>query len=347
MLVGSVLVALQEEVMLTLKKAVTSVASVTIFLLLLGAKPGSGPGPVASNIARTGDTVFMMVSKSEPDTIINASDVTVSVTDSGGATFNVTLRHLLRLSFDETSRYLFRSSRADGWPSPAPPETQHESYQGSWLAIIDLIDPVTGDPVPVADGSATLSFSSPAITSRSIEIEILAGEGAPNPIDDAGTGGLFGYSDFTPFASLEPMPQLLVSVSGDATEFIGSATFVFKYVRANFENSNSAPKAVIRSPDSNVQLATHAKDVGGGVTQLTVIVMNPYGFKSDDAADAALAGGSSLKRDLRVALVWDEGVTTITESNWSNSIWYVESRFSNLNGEPVNGLQPNIIGFFP
>lgn len=291
------------------------------------------------NFARTGDTVSIAVRQTEQDgKFIKKEQATVTITDASQASYPVRLRYLFRVYSDPTSAYSVRSARKAGWPLGSEPlEIYSSPYLGQWIAVVDLADPITGIAPSLATGAANLVFSSPTTGASSSRLEILPGTGSPNPLH-----GNWGLSMYAPMETLEPMPQVQVSLSGVPASALGGGVFVFHYATADYGAAYTSPWVVTTSPDPNIQLISRKQDTGDGNGTIHVTVLNPHGFKSDNDAYTGLADQMSILRDLRFAIAWDKTLTNITDANWRSSLQLLSSEIFDLDGNPVAGLTTNV-----
>ncbi len=312
---------------------------VVILLGLAALASGCAGVQTLSNYARTGDTVSMAVWQTTPGPLLKQEDVSAAVVDSAGVSHPVTLRNLFRVYSDPTSSYAIRSVKDQGWSSPQPDETYSTPYMGQWMAVVDLIDPTTGQPPALATGSAqlVLTDSNPADTNSPFtsSLTILTGTGAINPM--AIQGGLSGY---VPLNTLEPMPQVAVTMSGTPSAPLGGGTFVFSYNTAAFGGANTAPTVVMTSPDRNIELSSSQAAQSNGTTLITVNILNPHGFEVGDNTGANLMNQMSLQRGLKFLIVWDKSLTNITDANWQSYLQLQSGYYFDLNGAPVSGLTP-------
>lgn len=303
-------------------------------LLLLMACGCTAVQPLPDTI-QTGGTLIVALGGTATDGMLRRQQVSVSVADAAGTVYPVSLRNLLRLYGDPTSSYALRSGGR--WRGGAVPlEAYAAPYEGQWLAVVDLVDPATRQPPALAAGGGSLRVASPART-HSVPVNVLPGIATPNPLD--GSGRLFGYA---PLDTLEPMPQVLVAPRGAPSRTVGGAAFVFQYTTAEFQDTHKAPRAVIVSPDPNLTLLSARRDLGGGVTELAVALLDPYGFKSDDQTDGDFQNGMALWRDLKLALVWDKSLDGITDANWRDSLRLVRATYYDLDGAPLPELVPEL-----
>lgn len=302
-----------------------------------------------SNYARSGDTVMISLGGTDSNTLVSVirkENVTIRITDSLGNSYPVKIRNLFRVNGDPTSGYAFRSPTTtmvyDNYVDP---------HQGLWLAVIDLVDPVSGTPVPLAVGSATLTVSSADIQNwfdptsygwswtngnlNSVAIEILAGTGTPNPMN------YLGPVSTAPLDSLEPNPQVEVTATGSSGSDIGGGLFVFSFQNADFSEALSSPRAVVTVPDPNIQILSNLADQGDGTSKLNVVIVNPHGFKTGNDK-AGLVAGQSLRRSLRFSLVWSSGNTTVNDANWQSLLLLDSGSYFDLDGNDIPALAPSM-----
>ncbi len=320
-----------------------------IFILALLISGCSSMQPLP-NYARTGDTIMVSLGGTDSNAkvpVLWKENMTATVMDAASSTYPVKVRNLFRVFSDPTSKYSFSSSQGSlDWESWVP------ANMGVWLAVIDLFDPATGQYPPLAVGSGKLSISSPELESwidypgfgwswtngnlGAIPIEILPGPGKPNPLN------YMGPVSHYPLDSLEPTPQVEVraNVPAEFGVVIGGATFVFRYVTADFgTTAERRPRVTTTAGDPNVQLASRHVDQGDSTTLLTVLIGNPHGFNPDNAG-TGLAQGRSLLRSLRFDIMWRATDKTINDVNWQNSIQLVSAQFVDLDGNPLPSVMP-------
>lgn len=313
--------------------ACRAVPALCLLILTLGGCAVIQPLP---NAARTGDTLVVGIGATESDLILHTDTARVTVTDAAGSSATVRLRRLFRLYPDPTSPYARRAgARWSG--SDRPIETYASPYQGQWVAVVDLLDPTTEVPPPLATGTATLQFTS-ATLNRAVRVEILPGTGSPNPLD-----GEYHLVNYAAAATLEPMPQVVARVQGTPSGPVGGAAFVFQYTSADFQDEYKAPHAVVTSPDPDLALLSSRRDLGGGLTELTVVLLDPHGFSPDDTIVPGFASGRALLRDLRVILVWDKSLTAITDANWGMSLHLIRATYYDLGGAPMPELTAALV----
>ncbi len=317
----------------------------TALLLIFGLFSGCASMQSISNYARSGDTVMISLGGSDSNalvSVIRKENVNISITDSLGNSYPVKVRNLFRVNGDPTSGYAFRSPTTtmyyDNYVDP---------HQGLWLAVIDLVDPVTDTPVPLAVGGATLTISSAEVQNwvdhsgygwpwtngnlNSVAIEILAGTGTPNPMN------YLGPVLTAPLDSLEPNPQVEVTASGSSGSDIGGGLFVFSFQNVDFGGVIGKPRAVVTVPDPNIQILSNLVDQGDGTSKLNVVIVNPHGFKTGNDK-TGLVAGKSLRRSLRFSLVWSSGNTTVNDANWQSLLQLESASYFDVDGNDLSAL---------
>ncbi|MBI3561152.1 MAG: hypothetical protein HY080_05480 [Gammaproteobacteria bacterium] len=327
-----------------------TISSITIGILLLSLGGCASMQPL-SNLARSGDTVTISLGGTDSNAltpILKKEEVSVTITDAAGRAYPVKLRNLFRVYSDPTSHYDYVATGSDNQI-----ETYVSPHQGQWMAVLDLVDPVSAQPLPLAAGQANFAVSSPKLQTwvdypgygwkwtngdlSAIPIEIITGNGAPNPLN------YLTPVSYSPLNGLEPEPQVEITATGIPSNLIGGGMFVFKYVIADFVSGN--PRVTTTTPDPNVQLASHNLPQGDGTALLKVMISNPHGFnlnnsKLDANGVNTLRAGQSLLRSLRFSIAWDSSNNAVSDTNWQNSISLVSGRYVDLNGNTMSELAP-------
>lgn len=314
-------------------------------MLLLGA--GCTSMQSMSSYARAGDTITIALGGSDTNAlvpVIKKENLTVTITDAGGNTYPVLVRYVFQSYSDPASSYSYRAFRS------APDYiTYNNPYQGQWLAVIDLVDPGTGNPLVLLEGAATIAVSSPELQTvffgggnsltwtngdlSSIPIEILPGIGSSNKLN------VPQYMLADPVAALEPLPQVQVAPSGTPPVVIGGGEFVFSYVNADF---TSAPKVIPATPDHNTQILSNHIDQGNGTSLLKIMVLNQHGFQVDDARSFNLQRGMSQYRSLTFGVIWDPLYSNVDGVAWQNSLQFVSGQYFDLDGNPMPELTTQV-----
>ncbi len=297
-----------------------------------------------SSYARTGDTVTVALGGSTTVAlapVVKKENVKVKITDSAGVTYPVKVRYVFKTYSDPASRYAYRN-----FYNYNDFVTMNKPYQGQWMAVIDLVDPDTGNPPPLAEGMASLAISSPDLKTHyfgdiswtngnlsAIPIEILAGTGHSNSLN---------YMDslmMDPMPLLEPLPEVEVSPKGTPLLEVGGGEFVLSYVNADFQ---VAPKVIPTTPDTNVQILSNVTDQGNGTSLLKVLVMNQHGFRIDDKRDDSLNKGKSQFRSLAFGVIWDPLYSSVLEASWQNSLQFVSGQYFDVEGKPMSELTAQV-----
>jgi len=301
-----------------------------------------------SNYARSGDTVMIALGGTHESnaqvSVLKKENITNAITDSIGTSLPVKLRYLYRVYGDPTSAYGYRVYPQYGGRY----ETYTPPYSGQWMAVIDLADPVTGNPLPLASGAATISVTSPDLVSfidypgwgwtwtngdlSSIPFEILEGTGQSNPLN------YLGPVSYDPMTALEPMSQIEVEPTGVPQAMVGGAEFVFSYVHDSFGAVASPVRVVPSTPDPGIQLGYTSTDQGDGTSLLKVVITNPNGFMMNNVRDYSLMAGKSPFRSLGFNIVWDNSAGLIMDSNWQQSIQLISSKYVDIDGVTMTEL---------
>jgi len=308
-----------------------------------------------SNYARSGDTVSLAlggtIDANAQVSVLKKDTITITITDSAGVTSPVMLRYLFRTYADPASAIGYRSYPVTNW---LPIEAYPEPYTGQWIAIIDLTDPVSLTPVPLAVGTATISVSSPDLIDfidrvglgwtwtdgnlASIPIEILPGAGSSNSLN------YLSPISADPSFSLEPIDQIEVLPQGVPSNIVGGGEFSFSYRHDDFNIQAHGIRVVPTTPDPTAQLAYSRTDQGDGTTLLKVTVTNPNGFLQTNVHDIKIMSGMSPFRSLGFILVWDDpnGQNIVDDANWQTSIQMLTGSYVDIDGAPMPELTPTM-----
>lgn len=310
-----------------------------------------------SSYARTGDTVTIALGGTEDSNalveILKKEDINITITDSSLGTYPVKLRHLFRVYPDHSSTYIFNTKKA---ASGSSYDTYIPPLLGQWIAVVDLVDPVTSLSPPLSEGAATISVSSPAQINpsflyttlgsqwpwtngnlASVAIEILPGVGTPNTLNRINS------VNYDPVVDLEPLPQIIVSPSAAPVASIAGGSFKFVYNPADFSGGLIAVPA---NHDPNVQLTSNVTDLGDGTKQLEVILLNPKGFLNHSnrtfpsATEKMAIGEMSPLRSVRFNLVFKKSAIANNEITWQNSIQMMGGNYIDLQGFAVVDITP-------
>lgn len=155
-----------------------------------------------SRAVRTGDTLVVSLGDADPQgkyaninsTLLREGDVLAKVVDNSFITHPVTVRHLFRVFGDPTAV----NAKARG--------------QAQWMAVVDLVNPLSGNAPPMALGNGVLQLSSDKFNAmHTVKTTIIAGTGTPHPFISKNEPSYIGLDkiDF-----VRPAKQALVSVNG-------------------------------------------------------------------------------------------------------------------------------------
>jgi hypothetical protein len=307
-----------------------------------------------SSYARSGDTVTISLGGTESNALVpvlKKENIAVAITDAAGFTYPVKVRNVMRVYADPTSYFEFDNLKAGfsgsnyaAYPYP---------HQGLWLAVIDLVDPLSNQPPPLAAGPASLGVSSPDIRNRvdyagwgwnwtngdlgNIPLEILAGSGSINPVNT------LGPVSFAPLDKLEAAEQIEIRGAGLPGGLIGGASFLIQYVNASFKYP---PRPATTSPDPNVQFAWSRTDQGDCTSVIAATLVNPHGFTVTNArsgiVDDGVNSGKSLFDDLRFSVFWDDPAVGIDAASLHNHINLVSALFFDINGQVMPGMRATV-----
>ncbi len=300
--------------MKTTSWVLTKCLSLASAIALLCACAGNQPLP---NYAKTGDTISVALAGAKADTFIDKRELSASITDAGGL-HPVKVRHLLRLYADPVSDH--GMSKTDGSISALP---------GQWVAVIDLIDPVTEIPPALVGGgqAATLLFTytgADAINFTGQQLIILDSVGQAHPLTFFG-----GTSSLV--SSLEPRPHLFVGIDSEPAESLAAAHYRFSCEISEPACPSSLSVARI-SQHPNVQLIQRGyDDAENGVRVLEIYLLNPQGFID------ATTGSTD---DIPFAITWPLG-DGVSSANWA-SVISVEASFFDIDGAMTDSVSPSI-----
>ena len=273
------------------------------------------------------------------------SDLEVTVTDSLGQQFPTIILRLYRVFADPSSRYALAinnpGSELTGVVYP---------NEGQWMLqfVMPSTNSLSQTPEP---GPATISVVSTEVNPdpdpkkrrintdvksfnedlSALPFEILPGTGGT--VISEIRGGQYLATGRTILAQPDDETALLNNVGG--------AVYVYQYSTDTFL-AEALPYAVKTSPDQNIQLATSRKDLGGNITELTAIVINPNGFYDD----ASWAPGKSYYDGLYVAMSWDPvpygANETVNDTNWQSYVSLVpaKSYYIDLDGNIIPNVTP-------
>jgi hypothetical protein len=170
-----------------------------------------------SRAVRTGDTLVVSLGDANPDgpdsnittTLLRKSDVTADVVDNSYTVHPVSVRHLFRVYGDPTAT----NSRARG--------------QAQWMAVIDLVNPLTQAAPTLALGNGVVRLHSSKFNElQSVRTTIITGSGSPHPFITKNEPSYLGL-DKLEFVT--PAKQSLVTVSGTLPQEVKLAGAEYRF----------------------------------------------------------------------------------------------------------------------
>ena len=282
-----------------------------------------------SNAARAGDSIVVAIGATKGMEYFEIADVTATVIDSSGMSHIARVNNISRVYADPLSLAAVFN-----------PDLEPTTYQGQWMAIVDLVDP-TGTPLPLDEGSATVQlthlgtslfepgFAGPTLT-------IIPGTGSPHTLDSTHS---FGYSVAS---MLIAEPYVAIETAGTSSQVAAAASFIIQFNAATFKDPNEV-RAVKLSQDPNVQLIASKRDLGNGWWEMTVILMNPHGFDAVTAKDLKNSA-KSLPKDLSFVFSWPNFTNSSVEV--PQDIELISADYVDINGDPISSLTASLGGGF-
>lgn len=303
-----------------------------------------------TKMARSGDTVTLALGGSPSHEInghVNKNNMVVTITDSANNTYDVTLRYLLKLYPDPSSRYNYHATYDTSIVPPYLSREYIDPNQGEWVAVVDLTDPGTGTPLPLAQGAAKIHVMTPdLVDSRpyrnfpatdgnlaNIPIEILPNTGSPHPFNN-------WYGD--PI-DLEPLPQMVISFDNSAITLpypdnitkIGAIEFKLMYNMAYFNNNAYPPMILAYINEQRISVSYRLNAIEG-YYKLMILPQNVgAGILANNA------GVDYLKtkiKDIKVVVAWDPSFlnNSITAENYEQVFQISDYKVVDNNGLPLN-----------
>ena len=311
-----------------------------------------------TKVARTGDTVALALGGSpshELNPNVRKVDMSVSITDSSGVSYPAKLRHLFKLHPDPASKLNY-SATYEYDVSVFSSRAYRQPNQGEWIAVVDLVDPQSGVPLPLMPGMATLQVVTPDLT-NSVPFGVANSDGNLASIDIeilAGTGSIHGFNDYGSPEMLEPLPQIEVSFDNSqvtdtyvdiaSATVVGAVGFTIDYDDSFF--SRKYPP-MVRGNINDPRILVHAADIDDNgnrvlnVIALTAekgIVANP---DPNLDQDTTVPGRKHSKiSDLRIFVTWDPALLTAGPIDATN----VNSVFSISGVTVVDGNGNPLLG---
>jgi len=316
-----------------------------------------------TKMARTGDTVALAVGGSPSHELdhVEKSAMTINVTDSTGMSYPATLRNLFRVYSDPLSRYNYDNRYETDQAPPWLSRFYRDPNQGQWIAIVDLTDPATGQPLPLQPGSASLQVNTPDLRNSmlafgiqesdgslgNINIEILPGTGSPHTFNT-----LMGTPVGDP-SHLERLPHLEVSFDNSkisaplndvsTAEVIGGIEFTLDYDESIFGSPKFPPLVSGNPVDPRIKVQSAIiNEAGNKVMRVTLLAPSKGVVASPDPEnylDSFYLAFSDI-RDMKVFVAWDPNYLTggVDTTNYQNVFQLRDFKVVDIDGNPITGV---------
>lgn len=224
------------------------------------------------------------------------AEVTATITDSSGATYNLQKQAAYKVFPDYTSKYAMKSLNKND----SEYQAQVLPYDGAYWLTVRLLNG-SNVPLPLQPGPATIKISSPKLLQKqlyyaganyegdyqNIPIDILPGVATPISFDP----DLLQFSEYESKAHKKIWPSDMSLVNG-----------VYGLQGRLICTMNSVPSRVVPvSHDPNITVMQTFTPIGDGTYQLDFSLLNPMGFMP--YSDAGWQAGMSQPEDLVVAVV--------------------------------------------
>ncbi len=227
-----------------------------------------------NKIVQNGGTILVALGSHEELGQVNlsADDLGATLTDADSVQASVTVREVFPLNVDKTSAMNHNTLLGE------------DGYSGFWFAAIDLVDPGSGSPTSLGEGTALLEvqgLASPFTRS----LKILPGVGSINPI--------MSFGNVQALSVLRPAAQVKYALEDPQVVFtehnlLGAIEFKFEYPTNDVDGLPPAewPRGVSASNNEHLQIQSYTRSAGGTNT-LHVVVLNPAGIGAVSAQSAA------------------------------------------------------------
>lgn len=320
-----------------------------------------------SKMARSGDTVALALGGS-PSHELNANvrkqDMTVSITDNNTEiTYPVRLRHLFKLHADPTSKLNYRTMY-DYDSGIFFTRFYRQPHLGEWIAVVDLVDPDTLNPLPLTPGPATIHVATTDLVDQIPVYGVPSAEGNLQsiPIEILpGTGSLHTFNENGDPSVLESLPQ--VEISFDTSQIIdpvedpvalgdfsfSSSTIVGGIgLTIDYDENYFYPQfpPMVRGGINDPRIHVHTGDVKAGgtnkVLKLIALTDQHGAIANPDPGGYVNYYGRrfSIMENMRISISWDPEVLKtgpIDASNMGSVFQITEATVVDLNGNPILG----------
>lgn len=245
-----------------------------------------------SNVARTGDTVMVAFGPESDPVPYRREDLRAEIKDFNNVVYPVTIRAVVNVYADPTSRV--GADKGNFFDSV-----------GLRSAVVDLVTPGTGAKPSLAVGAAKLSLrrlSDNAPVASDMQLTILSGTGAINPLQDQFTGLSF-------ITALEARPQVRFRIAplvATYDQLVGAAEIELRLPLSALAGmpETSWPTAVQTSSDQHLRFsAAYVQEGTDHVIRAAMV--NPVGMRRAQSI-SLLDGyrGTSPYETLRLAVAW-------------------------------------------
>lgn len=190
------------------------ISGLLLLVIFLG---GCQSDMTLSRAVRTGDTLVVSLGDADPDgkdsnvksTLIRTADVTAEMIDNGYFTHPVKVRHVFRVYGDPTAV----SQKARG--------------QAQWMAVVDLVNPVSENAPILALGNGIIRLNSDKFhESQTVKTTILATTGTRHPFISKNEPADLGLDKLE---FVKPAKQALVRVSGTLAQGVKLAGAEYRF----------------------------------------------------------------------------------------------------------------------
>lgn len=281
----------------------------------LAARPGDTIGLALGGSPQHETTGGQEITKDDVDITIE-QDIDNSGTIDADEIFNVKKRILFRLYPDPVS-------------NAANFSVLYSQPVGEWIAIVNLADPVSGNPLPLIAGQATMRVSTTKLQNlytsyglegdlNNIPIEILP---------DIGEKHTFNNNQYSNIQDMKPLPHMAISFTG--TTNFAAAELDIDYDETAFNDPSSAIRVIqnINKPDVILNYRKYDEN-GDGKIKIMLYTNN----------------GTSSPNGMKCFIVWNPGylMSTVvddgTPDESGDTFKVTNAKFYDENGAEVTGI---------
>jgi hypothetical protein len=276
-----------------------------------------------SRAVRTGDTLVVSLGDANPygeDANINTIllrevDVVAKMIDNNYSTHPVRVRHIFRVYGDPTAVY----GRVRG--------------QAQWMAVIDLVNPLSGHAPSLALGNGVIRLESDKFSeSQTVSTTIIAGTGAPHPFISKNEPVNIGLDKLE---YVKPATQALVSVSGTLPQDVKLAGAEYRFDLPAVHSTDLlgyrveavAPAKLTTSQQIYFEFKRTERQAPAGTEVLVVLT-------STEGVDQASLSAFNF------VMISDMEAISNNPSYWENKL--TRANFYDTNGQEIAGLMGHI-----